>query len=75
MAAFTGSIDQPQPATLHLNTWAGRRSYRVQLTGQTRTRYYFQAEEDIPMPRRRFLKSGEHGAAPKDAVSLIPSSP
>lgn len=60
-------LDQEAKLTLH--SWAGRRSYRIRLTGETRDNYRFEALEDIPMPRRRWLKAGEHGRAPKGAVS------
>lgn len=57
------------PATLYLDSWAGRRTYRIRITGETRENYRFEALEDIPMPRRRWLKAGEHGRAPKYAVT------
>ncbi len=58
-----------QPATLHLHTWAGKRAYKIRLTGETRTKLCFEALEDIPMPHRRWLRAGEHGRAPKEAVT------
>jgi hypothetical protein len=57
------------PATLILNTWAGRRTYRIRITGETREKYKFEALEDIPMPRNRWLKAGQAGRAPKTAVA------
>ena len=57
------------PATLHLDSWAGRRTYQIRVTGETRENVRFEALEDIPMPRRRWLKAGEHGRAPKSAVT------
>lgn len=57
------------PATLHLNSWAGRRTYRIRVTGETRENFRFEALENIPMPRNRWLKAGEHGRAPKSAVT------
>lgn len=57
------------PATLHLDSWARRRTYRIRITGETREYYRFEALEDIPMPRRRWLKAGENGRAPKYAVT------
>lgn len=56
-------------ATLHLDSWAGRRTYRIRVTGETRENYRFEALEDIPMPRRRWLKAGEHWRVPKSAVT------
>ena len=66
-AGHTSATDE---ALLHLDSWAGRRVYRIRLTGETREKYRFEALEDIPMPRRRWLKAGEHGLAPKSAVTL-----
>ncbi len=57
------------PATLHLDSRAGRRTYRIRVTGETRENFRIEALEDIPMPSRRWLKAGEHGHAPKSAVT------
>lgn len=58
------------PATLHLNSWAGRRSYGIRIVGETRENFRFEALENIPMPRKRWLAAGEYGRAPKAAVTL-----
>jgi hypothetical protein len=55
---------------LHLDGWAGRRTYRVQVIGETRAYFRFRALEDIPMPSRRWLKPGDSGRAPKHAITL-----
>lgn len=59
------------PALLHLNTFAGRRSYRITVIGETREFFRFRAETDIPMPGRRPLSAGAQGRAPKSAVTPI----
>lgn len=59
------------PASLHLDTWAGRKTYQIRVTGETRENFRFQALEDIPIKRSRWLKAGEHGRAPKDAVTVL----
>lgn len=69
MGAMPQGMVLDVPATLHMNTWAGPRTYRIRVTGETREDYQFKALEDIPMPRRRWLKAGEHGRAPKDNVT------
>lgn len=43
------------PAILHLDSWAGRRTYHIRITGETRENYRIEALEDIPMPRGRLL--------------------
>lgn len=58
-------------ATLHLDSWAGRRTYRIRVTGETREHFRFVALEAIPMPRNRWLMAGEHGRAPKYAVTAF----
>jgi len=68
MSTVSKGMVLDQLATLHLNSWAGRRTYRIRITGETRENFRFEALEDIPMPRRRWLKAGEHGRAPKGAV-------
>lgn len=59
------------PATLHIDSWAGRRTYRVRLTGETRSSYRFEASEDIRMPRQRLLRAGQQGRAPKYALTRL----
>jgi hypothetical protein len=58
------------PATLALNTWAGRRTYQIRIIGETRENFRFVAQEAIPMPRNRWLKAGEQGRVPKSAIVL-----
>lgn len=65
----TEGTTQTSAATLHLDSWAGRRTYRIRIIGETRDNYRFEALEDIPMPKRKWLKAGEHGRAPKKAVT------
>lgn len=69
MGAMPKGMVLAVPATLHLDSWAGRRTYRIRITGETRENYRFEALDDIPMPRNRWLKAGEHGRAPKSAVT------
>jgi hypothetical protein len=69
MATMPKGMVMDVPATLHINSWAGRRTYRIRVTGETRENYSFEALEAIPMPRNRWLKAGEHGRAPKSAVT------
>ena len=66
------SMPLDMPAILTLGAWAGRRRYRIRLTGEARENYRFEALEAIPMPRNRWLKTGDHGRAPKCAVSPPP---
>lgn len=58
------------PGVLTLDTWHGRRTYRVRVTGETRENVRFEALEDIPMPRNGWLKAGQHGRAPRSAVKI-----
>lgn len=58
------------PALLALDTWAGRRQYRIRVVGETREKFRFEALEAIPMPGRRRLSPGMRGSAPKEAVSI-----
>lgn len=57
-------------AVLFLNTWAGRRGFRVRVTGETRSMYRFEALERIPMPGNRLLNPGDHSRAPKYAFYM-----
>lgn len=70
MGAMPKGMVLDVPATLHLNTWTGHRTYRIRVTGETRENFRFEALEDIPMPRHRWIKAGEHGRAPKYAVTV-----
>lgn len=63
------------PATLHLDSWAGRRTYRIQVIGETSEYYKFKALEKIPMPRGKWIESGEMGRAPKHAVTTNTQKP
>ena len=58
------------PATLHLDTWAGRRTYRIRIKGETRAYFRFEASEDIPMPSRRWIKAGQHGRTPRSPAEM-----
>lgn len=63
------------PALLHLDTFAGRRSYRITVIGETREFFRFRAETGIPMPGGRPLSAGARGRAPKSAVTPITPAP
>lgn len=58
------------PARLHMDNWAGRRVYRIRVIGETREFIKFEALETILMPDGKWIKAGEKGRAPKDAVTL-----
>jgi len=58
------------PALLDLDTWSGRRQYRIRVVGETREKFRFEALEAIPIPGRRRLSPGMRGSAPKESVSI-----
>jgi len=61
--------------TLHIDGWAGRIDQRVDVVGETRTRYRIRAIERTKLAGRgRWLHRGETALVPKAAVTLASAS-
>lgn len=58
------------PATLHMDGFAGRRTYSVTVIGETRTKYRFRANEPVPIGRGRWIWTGGEWLAPKTAITF-----
>ncbi len=66
---------KPRTATrrgeLRLDSWAGRRSYPVEVLGETPQRYRIRLLEDMPLPgRNKRGAAGEVRLVPKYAVTF-----
>lgn len=54
-------------ASVAINSWAGRRTYAVEIVGETKTRYRVRAITDMNLPGR-FVPNGAVVLVPKYAV-------
>lgn len=52
--------------TVAINTWAGLRTYPVEIVGETKTRYRVKATYSMRLPGNRLI--------PRDGVCLVPKS-
>jgi hypothetical protein len=55
-------------ALLLLDTWAGRREVKVEIIGETKTKYRLRALQDGPIPPDRYILTGQQFQAPKSAI-------
>ncbi len=71
--AMSTNQTYPQSAMIVLNGWGGLFEQRVQVVGETPTRYRILAgKEDVRLAgRRRYLRAGATGLVPKHAVMLL----
>lgn len=62
------SLQQVVRRVVAINTWAGRRTYEVEVVGETKKRYRVKALQYMMLPGRRFVSEGQVVLVPKTAV-------
>jgi len=74
MAAQAVPAPSTPPATLVLNTYAGRREHSVEIVGETPKKYRVRFTDNFPLPGRRWAEAGSVTLVPKSAVTRQPEA-
>lgn len=64
----SGSLQGVVRRVVAINSWAGRRTYAVEVVGETKTRYRVKAIHFMILPGRRCVAAGQVVLVPKHAV-------